>query len=79
MDRFPLMLEKVMAKLQPEATYFMAWQGKRTMLTFFDLPDASMIPPIAEPLFSGMEAEIELAPIMVQADLQRGLAAALAG
>lgn len=76
---FPLIMEKVMAKLKPEATYFMAFQGKRTMLAFFDLADPSMIPQIAEPLFSGMNAEIEFIPVMVQAELQQGLTAALAG
>ncbi|MBS1810878.1 MAG: hypothetical protein JST84_22125 [Acidobacteria bacterium] len=75
---FPLIMEKILAKLQPEATYFMAWQGKRTMLAFFDLKDASMIPQIAEPLFSGLNAEIDFIPVMVQSDLQKGLAEALA-
>ncbi|HEX4949149.1 MAG TPA: hypothetical protein VFZ34_20905 [Blastocatellia bacterium] len=75
---FPLIMEKVMAKLQPEAVYFMAWQGKRTMLAFFDLQDPAMIPQIAEPLFSGMNSEIEFIPVMNQAELQQGLAAALA-
>lgn len=76
---FPLIMEKVMAKLQPEATYFLTFQGKRTMLAFFDLKDASMIPQIAEPLFSGMNAEIDFIPVMVPSDLQAGLTAALAG
>lgn len=76
---FPLIMEKVMAKLQPEAVYFMTWQGKRTMLAFFDLSDPAMIPQIAEPLFSGMNAEIEFIPVMNQAELQQGLTAALAG
>ncbi|MBL8207722.1 MAG: hypothetical protein JNM09_26045 [Blastocatellia bacterium] len=76
---FPLIMEKVMAKLQPEATYFLALQGKRTMLAFFDLKDASMIPQIAEPLFSGMNAEVDFIPVMVPSDLQAGLTAALAG
>ena len=75
---FPQIMEKVLAKLQPEAVYFMAWQGKRTMLAFFDLPDVSMIPQIAEPLFSGMNAEIDFIPVMNQAELQQGLTAALA-
>ena len=76
---FSLIMEKVLTKLQPEATYFMALQGKRTMLAFFDLKEASMIPQIAEPLFSGMNAEIDFIPVMVQADLEQGLAAVLGG
>ncbi len=76
---FPQIMEKVLGQLQPEAVYFMAWQGKRTMLAFFDMKDVSMIPQIAEPLFSGMNAEIDFIPVMNQTDLQQGLAAALAG
>lgn len=76
---FPLIMEKVMARLQPEAAYFMTFQGKRTMLAFFDMKDPSMIPQIAEPLFSGMNAEIDFIPVMSQAELQQGLSAALAG
>lgn len=75
---FPGIMEKVLGKLQPEAVYFMAFQGKRTMMAFFDLSDPSMIPQLAEPLFSGMNAEIELIPVMNQMELQQGLAAALA-
>ena len=74
---FPQIMEKVLAMLQPEAVYFMTWQGKRTLLAFFDMKDAAMIPQIAEPLFSGMNAEVDFIPVMIQADLQQGLAAAL--
>ena len=76
---FPQIMEKVLAKLQPEAVYFMAWQGKRTMLAFFDMQDVAMIPQIAEPLFAGMNAEVDFVPVMNPAELQQGLATALAG
>lgn len=76
---FPGIMEKVLSKLQPEAVYFMVWQGKRTMLAFFEMNDPSMIPQIAEPLFSGMNGEIDFIPVMNQAELQQGLATALAG
>jgi hypothetical protein len=75
----PQILEKVLSKLETEAAYFLTFHGKRTMLAFFDMNDSAMIPPIAEPLFSGMQAEIEFMPVMNQAELQQGLAAALAG
>ncbi len=47
------------------------------MPAFFDMKDPAMIPQIAEPLFSGMNAEIDFIPVMNQAELQQGLAAAL--
>lgn len=74
---FPLIMEKVLGIAKPEATYFMALDGKRTMLAFFDMPDASLIPQIAEPLFSGLQAEVDFIPVMVQEDLQKGLTQAL--
>jgi hypothetical protein len=39
----------------------------------FDLPDASGIPPFAEPFFRELEADVELAPVMNAEDLQKGL------
>ena len=40
----------------------------------FDLPDASEIPPFAEPFFTALNADVELAPAMNGVDLQSGLA-----
>ncbi|HKH28632.1 MAG TPA: hypothetical protein VKA61_09890 [Sphingomicrobium sp.] len=42
-------------------------------MVFFDMRDASDIPAIAEPLFVGLHAEIELLPVMNIDDLQKGL------
>jgi hypothetical protein len=39
----------------------------------FDLPDASAIPPFAEPLFRELNAKVQLAPAMNADDLQKGL------
>lgn len=65
--------------LQPEATYFLTEKGRRTALVFFDLKDPSQIPQIAEPLFMGVNAEVEFVPVMNQEELQRGLQAWAAG
>jgi hypothetical protein len=75
----PQILQKVMGLAQPEAVYFAPYQGKRTMFAFFDLKDPSMIPQLAEPLFSALQAEVEFIPVMNQEELQKGLAAVLAG
>jgi hypothetical protein len=58
---------------RPEAMYFAATDGKRTAYMVFDLGDPSDLPSFSEPLFSGLEAEIELWPVMNTEDLQRGL------
>ena len=72
---FAKVMEATMAKLKPEAAYFVAERGRRCALFFFDMRDASDIPGIAEPLFVGLHAEIELIPVMNADDLKKGLGA----
>jgi len=72
---FAKVMEATMAKLKPEAAYFVAERGRRCALFFFDMRDASDIPGIAEPLFVGLHAEIELIPVMNANDLKKGLGA----
>jgi hypothetical protein len=70
---FAEMLEHVMGQAKPEAVYFTAIDGKRTGLIFFDLQDPSQIPVICEPLFHGVNAAIDLIPVMTPEDVQAGL------
>jgi len=65
--------EKVFAAIHPEAVYFMAQQGKRSCMVFFDLKSPSDIPSIAEPFFAGLNAEIEFLPVMSPDELVEGL------
>ncbi len=74
--RLPQVMQSLMERLQPEAAYFLAEQGRRTALIFFDLKDPSQIPPVAEPLFQGFNASVEFTPVMNAEDLQAGLQAA---
>ena len=48
-------MQRTMERLKPEAAYFLAEDGKRTGLFFFNMQDVSQIPVIAEPLFMGMD------------------------
>jgi hypothetical protein len=75
----PKILEATMGKLKPEAAYFVADNGLRTAMIFFDMRDASDIPGIVEPLFLGLGAEVELLPVMNSDDLRLGLGAAMKG
>ena len=70
-------LEATMNKLKPEAAYFIAQDGLRSAMIFFDMKDASDIPGIVEPLFMGFNAEVELLPVMNAEDLRKGLDAAM--
>ncbi len=69
------LFEDISKKLKPEASYFLAQDGLRSALFFFDLSDVSLIPTFAEPLFMGMNAELELTPVMNAEELKQGLGA----
>jgi hypothetical protein len=66
-----------MEKFKPEASYFTAEGGKRTAFFFVDLADPSDIPSMAEPFFQNLHANIEFAPTMNLADLQKGIEKAM--
>ena len=70
-------LEATVTKLKAEAAYFIAEDGRRCALIFFDMKDSAEIPAIAEPLFIGLGAELKLLPVMNADDLRRGLTAAM--
>jgi hypothetical protein len=67
------LIQRTAERWKPEAMYFTTFDGRRTAYMVFDLPDASDIPPFAEPFFTQLDAEVELAPAMNGEDLQRGL------
>ena len=72
----PKLFEAIIGKLKPEASYFLTDKGLRCGMIFFDMRDASDIPGIAEPLFTGLNAELEFVPVMDSDDLKKGLDAA---
>jgi hypothetical protein len=67
------MMQRAAERWKPEAMYFTTFDGRRTAFMVFDLPDASGIPPFAEPFFQGLNADVQLAPAMNGDDLQTGL------
>ena len=69
-------LELIMNKLKPEAAYFGPSDGKRCGMMFFDLAEPSQIVEIAEPLFSNLNAAVEIVPVMNGDDLRKGIAKA---
>lgn len=66
-------VEAVMARTKPEAAYFLAQDGKRSGLLFFDLKEPADIPRIAEILFRGANATVEFVPVMNADDLKKAL------
>jgi hypothetical protein len=67
------LMQSTAERWKPEAMHFTTFDGQRTAYIVFDLPDASDLPPFAEPFFTTLNAQVELAPAMNGADLQKGL------
>jgi hypothetical protein len=72
----PQLMASSLDALQAEAAYFMAEDGMRTALIFFEMKDSSGIPPAAEPFFMGLGAKITLSPVMNAQEMQSGIATA---
>jgi hypothetical protein len=66
-------MQRAAERWKPEAMYFTAFDGHRTAIMVFDLPDASDMPPFAEPFFRELNADVQIAPAMNGDDLQKGL------
>lgn len=58
---------------KPEAAYFGAEHGRRTSFFVVDMKDPSQMPPMLEPFFSQLDAEITVTPVMNAADLKAGI------
>ena len=67
------LMQSAADRWKPEAMYYTTFDGQRTAYMVFDMADASDIPAFAEPFFAGLEADMELAPVMNSQDLQKGL------
>ncbi|PWJ81642.1 hypothetical protein C7441_110178 [Pseudaminobacter salicylatoxidans] len=73
----PKIIEKLLGQLQPEAAYFTLESGNRTAFIVFDLKDTTAMPAIAEPLFMGFNATMDMMPVMNVEDMRTGLKAML--
>ncbi len=69
----PKVIQRTAERWHPEAMYFTTFDGRRTAFLVFNLPETSDLPPFAEPFFTELNAEVEVAPAMDGADLQNGL------
>ena len=66
-------IEDYTKKFNCEASYFTEVNGNRTMVFVLDLPSQDMIPAIAEPLFQGFDANVEIHPAMNLNDLKKAI------
>jgi hypothetical protein len=71
--RLGSIMQRAAERWKPEAMYFTTFDGQRTAYMVFDMPDPSDMPPFAEPFFRELNADVQLAPAMNGADLEKGL------
>lgn len=73
----PQTMMRFVEQMKPEGSYFIAENGQRTGMFFFDLEDPTLIPTIAEPFFMNLNASITLTPAMDLEDMKAGVAKAM--
>ena len=66
-------IEDYIKKTKAEAAYFFEADGDRVMAFIVDMQSADQIPSLVEPLFQGMNAKVELHPVMFFDDLKQAL------
>jgi hypothetical protein len=64
-----------MEKWRPEAAYFFPREGKRGAIFILNLDEPSQLPPMLEPLFMNLNAEVYISPVMTADDVKKGLSA----
>jgi hypothetical protein len=65
--------QQIFEELKPEAAYFFPEGGERAGLFVVDMKESSQVAEIAERFFFGLNARIEMVPVMAAEDLQKGL------
>lgn len=72
---FMATLENYLNSIKAEAIYFTEENGERAFYIVADMASADMMPAIAEPLFQGFNAKVEVKPVMVLDDVKKGMKA----
>src|SRR6516164_6627731 len=63
----------ILEELKPEAAYFFPEGGERAGLLVVNMTDSSQVAEIPERFFFGLNARIEMVPVMAPEDLKIGL------
>lgn len=64
-------MQRLLAEIKAEATYFTSINGQRGAYIVVNMEDASEIPGIAEPFFLWLKADLEFIPVMLPAELAK--------
>jgi hypothetical protein len=65
--------QQLLDELKPEAAYFFPDRGERAGLFVVDMHDPSQVAQTAERFFFGLNAKIEMVPVMTAEDLRKAL------
>jgi len=65
--------KQIAQELKPEAAYFFPQGGERGGLIVVDMTASSQVVEVAERFFFGLNAKVEMMPVMALEDLQKGL------
>jgi hypothetical protein len=66
-------MKQIAEDLKPEAAYFFPTGGERGGFFIVEMQDSWQIADIAERFFFGLNAKVDLVPVMSAADLEKGL------
>ena len=70
--QFGSKMKQLLTDIKAESAYFTTVNGQRGAYLVVNMDDASQIPAIAEPLFLWLHADIEIIPVMLPQDLEKG-------
>jgi hypothetical protein len=71
--KFAKVFPQIMEDLNPEAAYFFPEGGERGGFLIVDMQESAQVAEIAERFFFGLNARIEMTPVMDVDDLQKAL------
>ncbi len=68
---FAKRLEDILGAIKPEAAYFAAEGGQRTVYLVVQIAESHQLPAIAEPLWLSLKANVDFIPAMDQAEMAK--------
>lgn len=64
-------IQEILGDIRPEAVYFAAEGGQRTVYIVVSFAETHELPRIAEPLWLALQADVEFIPAMAQEDFEQ--------
>lgn len=64
-------IDDILGEIKPEAVYFTAEGGHRTLYLVVNVDGSHQVPAIAEPLWLGLGASVEFIPAMTKDDFAK--------